>query len=247
MKFKRLNNYSLTLSGLFDIYDYDEKGQRINSLRWKQGSIGRFRGTSQTLSFSLNNEKVKKWFTKKEKDENDVQQDMGDNFDEEDFDNLNAPPPEEGQGESNRGSLRKAKEKEGDYDENGYLLVTIPWSLNVNYSFGFSYDTDKERFNKEKRRYPYKKTQNLGISGNINPTKNWSITFNTGYDFDNKKFSPTQLSINRLMHCWTMTASLIPVGPYKSYSFTIAVNSTLLQDLKYSQSSNYRDSMNWGN
>jgi hypothetical protein len=55
-----------------------------------------------------------------------------------------------------------------------------------------------------------------------------------------------QCSISREMHCWTMKASVIPIGPYQSYSFTIAVKSSLLKDLKYAQSSNYRDAGNWG-
>jgi len=131
-----------------------------------------------------------------------------------------------------------------EYDADGYLLANIPWSLNLNYSFGFGYDW--QNFNKEKREYPYKITQTLGISGNISPTKNWSFSFNTGYDFDNKKFTPTQIQIVRQMHCWTMSASLTPVGPYQSYSFTIAVKSPLLKDLKYDQSSNHRDALNWG-
>ncbi|MDR0543180.1 MAG: LPS-assembly protein LptD [Dysgonamonadaceae bacterium] len=243
---KWLNNYTLTLSGIFDIYEYDENGRQINSLKWKKGSIGRFRGTSQTLSFSLNNETVKKWFTKGDKDKGGGQNVSGEEegMDQSQSEAANAVTAEGGKNESVRTSLRKPKEKDGNYDGDGYYLVNIPWNMNVNYSFGFSYDM--QHFNKEKRIYPYKITQNLGLSGNISPTKGWNFTFNTGYDFDNKQFTPTQLGITRQMHCWSMSASVIPVGPYQSYNFTIAVNSSLLQDLKYNQSSNYRDSMYWG-
>jgi hypothetical protein len=241
LRLKLLKNYSLTLSGIFDIYEYDENGRQVDRLLWKKGKFGRFRGTSQTVSFSLNTETFKKWFGKKDKD--------GDGSEE------NTAPPaqaetEEAETEAETNtpsaptSLRKPKEKEGNFDRDGYYLIDIPWNLNVNYSFGFAYDM--QNFNKEKRIYPYKVTQNLGISGNISPSKNWSLTFNTGYDFDNKQFTPTQLSISRKMHCWSMSASVIPVGPYQSYSFTIAVNSSLLQDLKYNQSSSYYDSMHWG-
>jgi len=246
-----LKNYTLTLSGVFDVYRYGENGRPINSLRWQKDkwdksrgrSIGRFQGTSQTVSFSLNNETFKKWFTKGDKGSDD------DNLDNEMIQSeieetdataiegrMNAPP---------RSSLRKGKEKDTNYDHDGYYLVNIPWNININYSFGFAYD--RANFNKNGDfEYPYKITQNLGISGNISPTKNWSFTFNTGYDFDNKQFTPTQLSITRRMHCWAMSASVIPVGPYQSYSFTIAVSSPLLQDLKYNQSSNFRDAMYWG-
>ncbi|GHV56214.1 hypothetical protein FACS1894182_02300 [Bacteroidia bacterium] len=241
LRLKLLKNYTLTLSGVFDVYEYSEDGRPINSLRWKKGSIGRFQGTSQTVSFSLNNETLKKWFNrgdKKEETGND------DGMNQSQVEEADAVAVENGMDKSARTSLRKPKEKDGNYDDDGYYLVNIPWSLNVNYSFGFGYD--RQNFNKIKREYPYKINQNLGLSGSISPTKGWSFNFNTGYDFDNKQFTPTQLSIVRQMHCWSMSASVIPVGPYQSYNFTIAVNSSLLQDLKYNQGSSYYDSMNWG-
>jgi hypothetical protein len=244
LRLKLFKNYSLSHSGVFDIYEYDENGRQIDRLKWKKGNIGRFRGTSQTVSFSLNNETLKKWLKKGEKDENaDNNTSSGEGTDPSQGEEADTAA-ENGTNEPTRTSLRKSKEKDNNYDDDGYYLVNIPWNLNVNYSFGFSYDM--QNFNKEKRMYPYKITQNLGLSGNISPTKNWSFNFNTGYDFDNKKFTPTQLSISRQMHCWSMSASVIPVGPYQSYNFTIAVKSSLLQDLKYTQSSNYRDSMHWG-
>ena len=42
-----------------------------------------------------------------------------------------------------------------------------------------------------------------------------------------------------------MSANVIPIGPYKSYSFSIAVNSSLLKDLKYNQSNTNRDQQSW--
>jgi len=102
-------------------------------------------------------------------------------------------------------------------------------------------------FNTKTREYPYQTNQTLGISGSITPTPGWSFNFNTSYDYTISKFAAMQCSLSRKMHCWTMTASIIPIGPYQSYSFTIAVNSSMLQDLKYSQSSSSRDALNWGN
>jgi hypothetical protein len=109
-----------------------------------------------------------------------------------------------------------------------------------------SYDTSPGKFNAVKREYPYRFNQTLDFSGNLNPTKGWGFTFNTSYDFDNKKFSNFFMTISRQMHCWSMSASVRPIGPYQSYHFTIAVNSSALRDLKYTQSNNSRDAMNWG-
>ena len=234
----KLGKSSLSLQANFDPYLYDENGRQINTLRLKAGKgIGRFMGTGSGYSYTLNNQVVKGWFTKSEKD-------TGSNTD-----NNSLPSDEndlemEGVGTDNNQStsLRKAKKNDGEYDDDGYLIFTIPWSLSFNYSGRVSYGD----FNKEKREYSYMLTHTLGFSGNISPTKGWSFNFNTSYDFDKNKFAMMQCSVSRQMHCWTMSASFIPIGPMQSYNFTIAVNSSMLSDLKYTQSSNYRDAQNWG-
>ena len=76
-------------------------------------------------------------------------------------------------------------------------------------------------------------------------TKNWRFNFNATYDFDAKKISYMTCNVTRNLHCWQMTASFVPVGPYKSYTFSIAVSSALLKDLKYDKRSNYRDGQQW--
>jgi len=47
------------------------------------------------------------------------------------------------------------------------------------------------------------------------------------------------VNIVRNLHCWTMTASVVPFGQYKSYNFKIGVNASMLQDLKYDKQSGY--------
>jgi lipopolysaccharide assembly outer membrane protein LptD (OstA) len=244
IRFKILGQ-TLSLSGSFESYKYNEKGQRINELRWGWGKFGRFKGTSTGYTLSLNNDVIKKWFSKSEKKENktnktDEDENPDENPLEDENDDLLENPNEENPQEST--SLRKTKKTEGDYDEDGYFLTNIPWNLSFNYSLGYGYD----KFNKEKREYDYRMNQTLGVSGNISPTKGWDFSFNTSYDFDNKQFVSMQCNITRKMHCWQMTASFVPIGPHTAYNFMISVSSSLLRDLKYSQSSNYRDGANWG-
>ncbi|UKI46117.1 MAG: hypothetical protein L6V92_12185 [Phocaeicola vulgatus] len=52
-------------------------------------------------------------------------------------------------------------------------------------------------------------------------------------------------NLTRDMHCFQMSASIIPVGRMKSYTFSIAVSSSLLKDLKYNQSSSFREGQQW--
>ena len=117
----------------------------------------------------------------------------------------------------------------------------MPWSLSVNYSINYSYGD----FNYEKMEYNGKITQNLSLSGNIRPTKNWEFSATASYDFETHKLAYMNLNISRDLHCFTMRASVIPIGPYKSYNFHIAVKSSLLSDLKYDKRSSTRNGITW--
>ena len=118
---------------------------------------------------------------------------------------------------------------------------TVPWSLTFNYSVNYGYGN----FNKKKMEYDGRITQNLSFSGNIKPTKNWSLGFSASYDFNAHKIAYMNCNISRDLHCFTMRASVIPVGPYKSYNFHISVNSSLLSDLKYDKRSSPYNGISW--
>ncbi|MCL1934271.1 MAG: LPS-assembly protein LptD [Candidatus Azobacteroides sp.] len=228
---------TLSLSGNFDTYIYDENGRSINTPRWKVGKgIGRFMGTSTGYSYTLSNETFKKLLKKGDSNSAKTGEDT-------------SPPDQEGNTDeegtpTTRTSLFQSEKKEGDFDSDGYLILAVPWSLTFNYSINVAYD--RQHFNKDKREYPYRTSQTLGFNGNISPTKSWKISFTGSYDFDNRRIASMFCSVSRQMHCWSMSASIVPVGPYQNYSFTIAVNSSLLQDFKYQQSSTSRDALNWG-
>ena len=97
----------------------------------------------------------------------------------------------------------------------------------MNYAYG--------DFDMDKLEYKGKFIHNLSFSGNIQPTKNWTFGFNATYNFDEKKIPYMSCNISRNLHCWSLTGSFIPIGPYKSYFVTLRVNSSMLQDLKYEQ------------
>ena len=243
----KLFKSTINLSGVFDTYTYDQSGRPINVPRWKAGKgIGRFMGTSTSYSYTFNNDVVKKWFGKGGKDSSNSGKTGDLSTDQEGMDETEGTDENTGaDGTKAHKSLLQSKKQEGNYDSDGYLIFTIPWSLSFNYSISMAYD--RQNFNTVTREYPYKISQTLGFNGSITPTKAWQLSFNASYDFDTKSIANMFCSITRKMHCWSMSASIVPIGPYQNYSFTIAVNSSLLQDVKYQQSSNYRDAVNWGN
>lgn len=234
-------SYSLILNGIFDVYTYgyDTKTQRaypVNKTRWQAGKgFPRLRSTSTSFSYTFNNDTFKKWFggrgSRKDEDSS------SNNTENEDPD---GKPDETGQ--TKGGRLRKAKKTNaGEYDEDGYYNATVPWNLSFHYNMGLGYGN----FNPEKMEYNYRLTHNLSFSGSIQPTKNWRISMNGSFDVEHGKFHSLTCSISRDLHCFQMSANVIPIGPYKSYSFSIAVNSSLLKDLKYNQSNTNRDQQSW--
>lgn len=243
LRLKLSKSYTLNLSGSFDTYTYNEQGRRINVPRWKAGKgIGRLRGTSASFSYTFNNETFKKWFgggddTSSEKGNKNSDPNSMENLDPELANGSNGG----GEDGENGGRLLGRKKETGEYDADGYLVTTIPWSFSFNYGLSLSYGD----FNKKKREFDYRLTHSLNFNGNIQPTKNWRFNFNATYDFDAKRISYMTCNVTRDLHCWQMTASFVPVGPYKSYTFSVAVSSALLRDLKYDKRSNFRDGQKW--
>jgi hypothetical protein len=61
------------------------------------------------------------------------------------------------------------------------------------------------------------------------------IGFDSGYDFDLKKFTTTNINFSWDLHCWEFSFSWVPFGDRKSYMAQLNIKSPLLQDLKIQQ------------
>ena len=230
---KLTKNFNLQASAVFDTYTYqlNEYGNpvRVNIPRWKAGKgLGRLSSTGTYFSYTFSNDTFKK------KSKNNTKE-TETSTNETPIDN-NTENTENRENES-----QEKTEDSGLEMKDGYMVWNVPWSLSVNYSINYGYGT----FNKKKMEYNGKITQNLSFSGRIQPTKNWSFNFSASYDFDAKKIAYMNCGITRDMHCWTMSANFIPVGPYKSYNFHISVKSSLLSDLKWDKSGNSYDRLKW--
>ena len=227
-----VKNFNLNLQAVWDVYTYqlNSAGQpvRVNIPRWKAGKgIGRLASTGTSFSYTFNNNTFKRKDDKGKntKDTRDEEDDVG--YDE----NIGYERPGRGQ----------PKEEEAPPDNDGYSPWPFPWSLTFNYSVNYGYGT----FNYKKLEYNGKITQNLSISGNLSPTPNWTAGFSASYNFETKKLAYMSCNISRDLHCFTMSASVIPVGPYKSFNFHIAVKSALLSDVKYDKRSSTYNGVSW--
>jgi hypothetical protein len=129
-------------------------------------------------------------------------------------------------------------------DEDGYMRFSLPWSITFGYGINMRENT-VGTFNKEKMRYPYKLSHTLNVSGFIRISKGWNISFSSGYDFENKAISMTRASLNRDLHCFNMSCSVV-LAPYTSYNFSFRCNASTLTDaLKYDKRSESTNAVKW--
>jgi LptD protein len=141
----------------------------------------------------------------------------------------------------NRDKIGKSNATEADknyllQNPNTYLDFKIPWnfrvSYNINYSRGLYSSTGASST---------QITQAMNFSGDLSLTEKWKITFNSGYDFVKNEITNTNFSINRDIHCWQLSLTWVPFGPFQSYMFNIGIKSSLLRDLKLNRTRSFFD------
>ena len=66
-----------------------------------------------------------------------------------------------------------------------------------------------------------------------------------GTSVDNHDMSMTTASLQRDLHCFSMSCSVV-LAPYTSYNFTFRCNAATLTDaLKYDKKSGYSNAVQW--
>ena len=80
------------------------------------------------------------------------------------------------------------------------------------------------------------------MNGNIKLTPKMNMNASSGYDFQAKQMTSTQLSATYDMHCFNISVSWVPTGTWQSYSFRIQANAAALADLlRFKKSSSFWD------
>lgn len=246
IRLKWWKNYTFNLNARFASYAYelDEKGRPYegNHTEWGMGRFGRFQGMSQNISYTLTPEKLKKLFTGSHDDEDEDEQNKNDT---EGRDTDIESNIDDNMIEGQRGAKKKTKAGKAETDDDGYMAFKLPWSITFGYGITMSENKDINKFNYKTMRYPYKFTQTLNVSGNVRISDGWNISFSSGYDFENHAMSMTTASLQRDLHCFNMSCSVV-LAPYTSYNFTFRANAATLTDaLKYDKRSGYSNAVQW--
>lgn len=256
LRFSR--SFVLRLNGDFDTYLYDytlssdgrPQPYKTNKLRIANGKgIGRLVSTGTSFSYTLNNQVVSKaidFFQKLFKIERRGDPTLSGKGNTQEPNPLSRDPfssdgnamglpygSDGGRTFAGRGVYNRPEDM-GVLDKDGYVDWQFPWSFSLSYNMQVGYDM--QNFDIEKKEYPYKLRHNLSFRGSIAPTKNWSFNFDANYNFELKKLTNMTISLSRKLHCWELTGSIIPIGPYKSYNITIGATGELFRNLKYQQS-----------
>lgn len=240
IRLKWWKNYTFNMNAVFATYAYelDENGRPYvgTHTEYGRGRFGRFQGMSQNFSFTLNPEKLKKLFGRSDdKDDANNENDATDNTDIE-------TNVDDDMVRGQKGA--KCNTGKAETDEDGYMKFSMPWSLTFGYGITMRENTSG-RFNTNTMRYPYKFTQNLNFSGNVRISDGWNISFSSGYDFEDHDISMTTASLQRDLHCFSMSCSVV-LAPYTSYNFSFRCNAATLTDaLKYDKRSGYTNAVQW--
>lgn len=242
LRLKWWKNYTFNLNAVFATYAYelDENGRPYvsNHTEYSKGRFGRFQGLSQNISFTLNPEKLKKWFGGGDDEDDDTEDNNM-----EDNDTGIESNVDDDMVNGQKGAKKKNAGK-AETDADGYMKFSMPWSLTFGYGITMRENTSG-KFNTKTMRYPYAFTQTLNFSGNIRISDGWNISFSSGYDFENHDLSMTTASLSRDLHCFNMSCSVV-LAPYTSYNFSFRCNAATLTDaLKYDKRSGYSNAVQW--
>ena len=205
---------SITANSTLDPYQTNTRGVDIDKFAWQGGKfkLGRLSYGSISMSTTL---KSKPKDAKKEAErKKQVQQRLGDP------------------------NLIDDQKRLLDYmqqNPSDFVDFNIPWQLNIGYSLYFStrLKPDLSGFTKD-----INSSINFGGSFNLTPKWNFSVS-NVNYDFKTSQIQTFSMSINREMHCWQMSINVTPVGPYRSFSFSVSPKSSVLQDLKINRTRSF--------
>ena len=243
IRLKWWKSYTFNMRAVFATYAYelDENGKPYvgNHTEYGYGRFGRFQGMSQNFSFTLSPEKFRKWFGHSKSTDDD-----DDDNDDEGIDTNIESNVDDVMVKGQRGARKKSGGGKAQTDADGYMKFSMPWSLTIGYGITMRENT-AGKFNTHRMRYPYKYTQTLNFSGNIRLSDGWNISFSSGYDFEAHDFSMSTASLQRDLHCFNMSCSVV-LAPYTSYNFSFRCNAATLTDaLKYDKRSGYTNAVQW--
>ncbi|MCH5334598.1 MAG: LPS-assembly protein LptD [Alistipes sp.] len=210
-------NFGIQLSATLDPYEVSPQGVRYNKLMIKRGLPGRIINTGWSFGYTFKSREDRS--TPAINDINSIPPEYMNPF----YDPYGQLDP----------VLRR------QYMSQAYYDFSLPWNFGFNYTVNYSV----QYINNGTTGFRRNVTQTVGFNGSVNITPKMGLTFQGGFDVQQKKLTTSAISISRDLHCWQMSFSWIPFGYHRSWSFHIGVKAASLSDLKYDKSQSMYDNL----
>jgi len=209
------NKMSINMGGTFDPYTLNENNIRINTYNIASGG-GLLRLTSANVNLNYSFSSTEFENPDKEEDRNQTEATSSGGRD----DDLFGRAEDFTDRRMNEGNSSPAP-KYPSYRSK------IPWDLKLAYSLTYNNSRNQRDFT----------NNSLMFSGNVDLTPMWKVGLSSGYDFNGKGFTYTQLRFNRDLKSWRLNFSWVPFSDRASWNFFIGIKSGLLSDIKYEKQS----------
>ena len=220
---------SFNLNGSVDPYQYELISESVNSrgdrvvqqsridrFAWQDGQgLGKLNQVNTAISLNLS-PKGSRQTTNNGNPNQNINQSGAGIFGDPNFTDPNAMP----------GEIEYIQRNPNDY-----IDFNIPWNLSVSYSINRVQNGFQDALI----------TQTLRFNGDFSLTEKTKITFNSGYDLEQKDFTLTNIGVSRDLHCWSMNFSWVPFGNFQQFNLVIRPKSSLLQDLKLERRKSFFD------
>lgn len=108
------------------------------------------------------------------------------------------------------------------------IYFDIPWKLSLSHVLSFNANQSISTVNPDN----YIQIQTLVINGDISFTKRWNLSGNINLNLKDRRLTNAYFSLNRNLHCWTLSFYWVPIGGNKSFLFSIRNSSSIFKDAK---------------
>ena len=100
--------------------------------------------------------------------------------------------------------------------------LRVAWSVSLSFNYSWEWVNDIER-----RRAAVLNAQSV----QVRLAREWQAGTSIGYDFIERKLTPSQFNVTRQLHCWNMSFVWDPFGATPYYLFRLTVNSAQMQGI----------------
>ena len=109
------------------------------------------------------------------------------------------------------------------------IYFDIPWKISLSHVLSFNANQAISSTNPD----TYFQIQTFVINGDISFTKRWNLSGNINLNLKDRRLTNAYFSLNRNLHCWTLSFYWVPIGGNKSFLFSIRNSSSIFKDAKF--------------